>query len=101
MAARKGDWVQIHSTILKPQERSEHLPEDTKNVPFEMRVKGFLVNESAEVGDYVEIETLSGRKIHGKLIEVNPKYRHDFGEPVPELLKIGIELRKILDETER
>lgn len=99
MLAKKGDWVQIHSIILEPHERPEHLPKDTKNVPFEMRVKGFLINESAKIGDWVEIETPSGRKVRGELIDINPKYTHDFGDPIPELLKIGIELRKILNET--
>jgi len=39
--AKKGDWVQIQVTILHPEERAPQVPEDTKKVPLEMRVKGF------------------------------------------------------------
>lgn len=97
MIAKKGDWVQIQKTLLKPEERTAPLPEDTKKVPLQMRVKGFLINETAQIGDEVEIETLIGRRVSGKLVSINPKYDHDFGEPVPELITIGIELRKILE----
>ncbi|HEW91786.1 MAG TPA: 2-amino-4-ketopentanoate thiolase [Thermotogaceae bacterium] len=101
MQAKKGEWVQVYSVILSPNERAEHLPESTKKVPLEMRVKGFLINDFAKIGDIVEIETPSGRKISGKLIAINPKYIHDFGEPIPELIKVGPEVRKILHEPGR
>ncbi|QTA38719.1 2-amino-4-ketopentanoate thiolase [Thermosipho ferrireducens] len=97
MKARKGDWVQIQKTILKPEERTAPLPDDTKKVPFEMRVKGFLLNESAIEGDIVEIRTLTGRIVKGTLVSINPVYEHNFGEPVPELINVGLELRKILE----
>lgn len=97
MKAKKGDWVQIEKLLLKPEERTVPLPEDTKKVPLKMRVKGFLQNEEANIGDEVEILTLIGRRVTGTLVAINPKYEHDFGEPVPELLTIGIELRKILE----
>jgi len=98
MDAKKGDWVRIHNIVLKPEERAENLPEDTKKVPLEMWVKGFLLNDEANIGDEVEIETYIGRKTKGALVEVNPRWEHDFGEVVPELLHIGRHLRKIMDE---
>jgi len=98
MCAKKGDWVQIYSVILKSDERAEHIPEDTKKVPFEMRVKGFLLTDKAEIGDEVKIKTPSGREVSGKLIAINPRYTHNFGEPVPELIKVGIELRGMFKE---
>jgi len=85
---KKGSWVQIHRVILKPEERAPQVPEDTKKVPLEMWVKGFLCND-ANIGDNVEIKTLTGRKDLGELITVNPSFKHDFGEFVPEILKIG------------
>ncbi|EKF49906.1 hypothetical protein H17ap60334_02705 [Thermosipho africanus H17ap60334] len=97
MKAKKGDWVQIEKLLLKPEERTAPLPDDTKKVPLKMRVKGFLQNEEANIGDEIEILTLIGRRVTGTLVAINPKYEHDFGEPVPELLTIGIELRKILE----
>lgn len=98
--AVKGEWVQIHEIVLRPEERPEHLPEDTKKVPLEMWVKGFL-NKDANVGDEVEITTLTGRIVKGTMVKVNPTYDYGFGEKyVPELLKIGVQLREILKEGE-
>lgn len=96
MDARKGDWVQIHRIVLKPEERSPHLPEDTKKVPLEVWQKGFITHD-AYIGDEVEIETVIGRRVKGKLVRVNPVYEHNFGKPVQELLTIGMELRKLLE----
>jgi len=65
--AKRGDWVRIHKIILEVGERSPNIPEDTQNVPLEMWDKGFLLNENANIGDIVEIETYIGRKIEGNL----------------------------------
>lgn len=96
---KKGEWVQIHQIVLNPDERSNHLPEDTKKVPLEMWVKGFLSRESS-IGEEAEITTLTGRIVKGTLVDVNPSYKYGFGEFVPELLQIGIQLRGILNEGE-
>jgi len=93
--AKKGDWVQIHQIVLKPEERAEHLPEDTKKVPLELWVKGFALND-AKLGEEVEIKTVTGRKISGELVAVNPRYIHDFGDYVPELTKIDMQLKSEL-----
>ncbi|KGG81493.1 2-amino-4-ketopentanoate thiolase [Caloranaerobacter azorensis H53214] len=95
--AKKGDWVRIYNVVLKPEERAPQVPDDTKKVPLEMWVKGFLLNEEARIGDEVEIETYIGRKIKGKLVEINPYYNHDYGKCIPELLFIGKQLRGILE----
>lgn len=92
---RKGTWVQIHKILLNPEERSPNLPLETKKVPFEMRVKGFLLRE-AEIGDKVTIQTAIGREIEGVLVEANPRYVHNFGVPILELLQIGEELKDML-----
>lgn len=93
--AKKGDWVQIHQIVLKPEERAEHLPEDTKKVPLELWVKGFALHD-AKLGEEVEIKTVTGRKISGELVAVNPRYIHDFGDYVPELTKIDMQLKSEL-----
>lgn len=98
MDAKKGTWVRIHNIVLKPEERSPHLPEDTRKVPLEMWVKGFLLNDEANIGDMVEVETYIGRREKGKLVEVNPYYTHSFGKCVPELLYIGRQLRGIISK---
>ncbi len=98
--AKKGDWVQVQLNILSPQERSKYLPEDTKKVPLQMRVKGFLVDEIASLGATVRVKTTTDRIISGILIDINPKYTHNFGEPVPELINAGVELRKLMEEVD-
>ena len=88
----KDTWVQIYKVILEPGERAPNLPPETEAVPFEMRVKGFLL-EDAEMGGEARIRTVIGREIQGTLVEANPRYPHNFGAPVPELLPIGGEIR--------
>jgi hypothetical protein len=97
---KKGDWVQIHQIVLKAEERTARIPEDTKLCPVELWVKGFI-KEDASLGDEVEIETLTGRLVRGELIEVNPRYNYGFGEEfIPEVLQIGLKLRGILKDGE-
>lgn len=97
MMVRKGTWVQIHQIILKSEERAPQVPDDTKQVPLELRVNGFL-DHDAEIGDEVTITTLIGRKLTGRLELENPSYQHNFGKPIPALLTIGQELRQFLFE---
>lgn len=101
MLAKKGDWVRIHKIILESNQRAENIPEDTKSVPLEMWDKGFLINDQANIGDNVEIETYIGRKTEGKLIEINPYYDHDYGKSVPEILYIGKQAKALLEEGEK
>lgn len=92
---KKGEWVRIHKIILSPSERAPQVPDDTKAVPLEMWDKGFLLADS-ELGDEVEIETVTGRRETGTLIEINPYYDHDYGKFVPELLAIDKQVRGIV-----
>lgn len=94
---QKGDWVRVHNIVLTPDQRASQVPEDTRSVPLELWTKGFLLDDEAKIGDEVNIETYIGRKVSGKLIEINPYYEHDFGKCVPELLYIGRQLRDILE----
>ena len=97
MDAKKGDWVRIHKTVLKAEERTANLPEDTKKVDLELWDKGFLLNDNAKIGDEVEVETYIGRKEKGTLIEINPHWTHNYGECVPEILYVGRQARDILE----
>ena len=67
-------------------------------MPYELWDKGFLILDKAEIGDTVEIETITGRKINGTLLETNPSYNHDFGEFIPEILIIDKQLKDIMGE---
>ena len=91
----KGIWVEIRRAVLAPGERAPQVPEDTQQVPFEMRAKGFLV-EPAGLGEEAQIVTVAGRRLRGILAEVNPAYVHGFGPPIRALLTIGGEVRALL-----
>ncbi len=93
--AKKGDWVLTHKIVLTPEQRAPQVPEDTHKVPLEMWVKGYLTAD-AEIGDEVEVITRTKRTVKGTLVEVNPRYTHDYGEFVPELLQVGDTVRDIL-----
>jgi hypothetical protein len=83
----KGTWVQIRSVVLRPEERTGNLPEETKKVPLEMWVKGTLL-EAAELGSVARIRTVTGREVTGTLCAIEPAYRHDYGAYVPEIRQI-------------
>ncbi len=96
--AKKGDWVRIKNTILKVGERAANVPDETKAVPLEMWINGFLANAEAKIGDKVTIKSLINRDHEGVMVEIMPTYKVDYGQPQPELQKIGPELRAILKE---
>ncbi len=91
--AKKGEWVRIHSVVLKADERTAKIPEDTKKTDLQMWTKGTL-QEDANIGDEVTIKTAANRITKGTLVEVNPYYTHSFGEFVPEIIEIDKRLRK-------
>ena len=93
--AKKGEWVRIHAIVLKAEQRTGKIPEDTQKCDLEMWTKGFLLND-AEIGDEVEIETAVGRREKGTLVEVNPYYTHSYGKFVPEIIMIDKQLREIM-----
>jgi len=92
---RKGTWVKIEQQVLDNTQRAPQLPDDTKKVPFIMWTKGFLVEDAEMKGD-ATVETLTGRQVSGTLMEVEPSYEHDYGSYIPELIRIGKDLRKEL-----
>ena len=91
----KGTWVEIWRIVLPAGERATQVPDDTRGVPLEMKVKGFLV-APATLGEKAEIETSTGRRLSGTLTEVNPAYSHSFGPPIPELSAIAGEVWAML-----
>jgi hypothetical protein len=91
----KGTWVEIHRIVLPAGERVPQVPDDTRQVPLEMRVKGFLV-APASPGEEADIVTPVGRRLRGVVREINPAYTHGFGAPIAELSGIGREVRALL-----
>lgn len=92
---KKGEWVLIHRNVLEPSQRAPQVPDDTKQVPLELWVKGYL-QEDANIGDEVTVLTRTKREECGTLLEANPYYKHDFGKFVPELLVVSEQVRDIL-----
>lgn len=95
MQVQKGDWVQVYDVILQPGERAEQVPEDTSNVPLEMRVNGFVQTDAVE-GDTVTVVTLAGREVTGKLTKAFPTYELSYGDHIPEVAQISLRLKKFL-----
>ncbi len=95
-AVPKGTWVQIHQQILSPDQRAPQVPADTAKVPLVMVTKGFLEKDGS-MNENVAVKTLCGRVVEGKLINVLPRFSHDFGNAVPELLAIGPRVRALLE----
>jgi hypothetical protein len=93
MTIPKGTWVEIEQVVLTPEQRAPSVPEDTRRTPLMLYVAGFLTAD-AELGQTVAVQTLIGRELTGVLKTVNPSYDHSFGETVPELLTIGMEVQR-------
>jgi hypothetical protein len=87
-----GEWVEVERIVLEPADRAAGLPEDTARQPLKMWVKGFA-REAARTGEEVEVETMTGRVVRGKLTDVLPGYAHTFGRPPAELAPVGRDLR--------
>jgi 2-amino-4-ketopentanoate thiolase alpha subunit len=93
---KKNTYVQIYQIALSTSQRSENLPPDTMKVPFEVRIKGLLV-EDTHIGDMCIIKTRTNRLEKGVLIAVEPYFKHSFGYYVEELKRVE---EIILKETE-
>jgi len=91
------DWVEVERVLLEPAERAASLPAETAEKPLVSWVKGFARSE-AGLGGELTVETMTGRQVTGRLSAINPGYFHTFGQPVPELVHIGRDLRARLAE---
>ncbi len=92
---KAGSFVRIHQVILKAEERTSNVPEDTRNTDLRMWTKGFLKCD-AEIGETVEVETLSGRTETGELVAVNHMHEVNYGDFVEEIIPIGVYLKEKL-----
>jgi hypothetical protein len=90
-----GSWVEVRQVVLSAGARAPNVPADTAGVDFVARIRGFLLTD-APLGAEVTIRTLTGREVTGVLSGVNPRNPADFGEPVPELLRVGQKARRRL-----
>ncbi len=91
----KGTWVEVEEVVLYPEDRSTAIPEETKKTPLKIWAKGFL-QEDSELGKRAEIKTVTGRIIEGTITEVEPRFQHDFGDFIAEIMYIGPQAKEIL-----
>ncbi len=94
MLLKKGSFVRIRQHVLLPEERLENLPQSTSKVPLKSWIKGELLHE-AELYENVSIKTATNRVVEGEVKELEPKYRHNYGDFVKELQLIR---KTILEE---
>jgi len=99
--AVRGERIRIRTTVLEAGERSERIPEETRRTPMVMWVKGALVDESGVVGDPVTVETDTGRRVAGELVDEAPSWDHGFGGQVPELDELARRMRNLARELRR
>ena len=95
---KKGRWVRIHNIVLKAEERTARIPDDTQKCDLEMWDKGWLTDDMAEVGEIVTVKTATGRLLQGVLIEEDPHYTHNYGDYIPEIFEIDRRLKNIMEE---
>jgi hypothetical protein len=98
MEIKRGSFVEIRKVLLERSERAEHLPEETKKVPFEARVRGFLMRD-ANLGEEVEIGTPIGRFMKGTLVAENSPFTRGFGKPVRELVEVSRDLGREIGQS--
>ncbi len=94
-SVKKGDWVQIENIVLPAGQRAPQVPEDTQACDLKLWVKG-IAQQNGEMGDEIEVKTVTGRIAKGVLCDVNPRYIHDYGNFQPELLQVELQLKEIL-----
>lgn len=98
--AKKGDWVQVENTVLAAGNRAPQVPEDTQNCDLKLWIKG-LADHNGALGENMEITTVTGRKASGILVDINPRYIHDYGDFQPELLRVELQLKEIMEGGEK
>lgn len=96
--AQCGDWVEISTILLQPHERSKNIPPETSCLPLTMRTNGFAVSEAAP-GEQITIRTFTSRQLTGTLLEINPSFKHNFGNCVPELNTTRMNLKQTLHQS--
>jgi hypothetical protein len=95
-----GAWVEVTQVLLPAGRRAPNIPPDTAQTDFVARIRGFLVARS-RIGDEATVRTLLDRSVTGRLSAENPRNPADFGDPVPELLRLGMEARRTLESSSR
>lgn len=94
---KKGTWVEIEEIVLYPEERAQNIPEETKETPLKVWIRGYCLSD-CNIGEVTEVKTNVGRILSGKVVGINPGYYHSFGDYVEEIAYIGPQCREILEK---
>lgn len=94
---KKGTWVEIEQIVLKPEERAQNIPEETRITPLKCWIRGNCLKD-CEIGEEAEVETNIGRVVKGTVVEAEPGYNYVYGKYVPELSNIGKQAKKIIGQ---
>ena len=92
----EGTWVELQQVVLEAGNRAPNVPDDTARVDFVARIRGFLLTDAPMGGEAI-VRTLAGRQVKGRITALNPRNPADFGNPVPELLRLGEAARDALE----
>lgn len=95
--ASVGTRVQISFRVLEPGNRADSVPSDTAEVPYEVKVRGVLM-EQAALGEQAHIITQAGRALVGRVDVIEPADTHSFGRPPRALVEAQESIRALLEE---
>lgn len=93
---KKGTWIEVEETVLESSDRAANIPEETRKTPLKVWIRGFCEND-CEISQMVEVKTLTGRILKGRVMSEEPGYYHSFGNYVKEISYIGLQARQILN----
>lgn len=97
-SADTWQWVEIEWTVLEPQDRSQKIPDETRRTAYRARTRGYAPG-NPEIGDEVEVTTVSGRRLRGQVLSLRPGYEHSFGRPEPAWLEMQRSIRDLVKES--
>lgn len=86
-------WTEIEWVVLEPSERSDAIPSETRRTAYVARVRGMA--SAPRLDALVEVETVTGRRLRGKVVAINPGYSHTFGSPQPEWIRMRDAVRSL------
>lgn len=92
---KAGDYAVIQTVVFPAGQRAPQVPQDTALTPFLAFTKGWLTKD-AQSGDQVTVRTMSGREAQGMLTSRQLAPAHDYGDYVPELQEIHLQVRDLL-----
>ena len=89
-----GVWTELEWLVLRPEERAESCPPDTRLLPYRARTRGMALRPV--VGSEAEVRTASGRRVRGRVHDLDPGYEHTFGRPLTQWVHMKNHIRALV-----